>query len=298
MMLRRFIAVAAAAGLLAVGVAACGKSPMQSAAASEPGSSTSTGPSTAPGSARPPWMPPPPETPGPPDLNSCNQAKSLANTTNERLIIVRRAMAVAEDRNYSLSLTNDTVRRAAEAAPLVADSQVKAVVEEYRTGLVQLKQQLEGYRGDRYKILTDIDATTTKLGTASQSLTTLCADATVQHSAAARAATCQKVNESGQRLLLGPMMEINAAGNDAAKLKDAVNKFNAALDAYAADLVKYAGETGDSELRPAMLTAMADTKRMRQAIAPVATDAKKLEALLRSDSFHTGQNQLLAICGS
>lgn len=113
---------------------------------------------------------------------------------------------------------------------------------------------------------------------------------------AARAASCDKI-EKAALALVAPLVDLGKAGTDRAALDAAVKKVNAALDVYAAELTKVAGETGDAELKAAIGTAGTEVQSIKTAITG-AKDAKALQELIDSPTFGARQDELQAMCKS
>lgn len=110
-----------------------------------------------------------------------------------------------------------------------------------------------------------------------------------------RAAACAKYEEAKAKVP-GPVAEIQAAGDDTAKIKIEVGKLQTVLDTFAADLTKISEATADKELQEAFKTAAADTKRFKQTIESTAPNQQSLYDVFVSTDFDKGLQQVEKLC--
>jgi hypothetical protein len=281
----------AAAGALAANVAACGGPDKTDSGATEAAAPSASASGTTTRSPSPAVSLPPP------DKQSCSTGTALAQLVSVR---ITGAKLNLETRfSYAVDSIRDAWDQTAQAKAKVTAAQVKAIVEEYQAGLEPLKTQLEGSSVNRTKLLADLSLLALKFDKVSQQLSVICAESpdAAATAANARSATCTRIEEAGLQLL-GPYMEVAMGGNDPAKLKLAVRNLQQALDAYAAELSKISGETGDRELKAAVDATARDAQMLRRAIGEFSGDQAKLQSILGSETFGTGQAMRDKVCGS
>ncbi|HZM83558.1 MAG TPA: hypothetical protein VFC19_48195 [Candidatus Limnocylindrales bacterium] len=109
-----------------------------------------------------------------------------------------------------------------------------------------------------------------------------------------RSTTCKKITDAGYKLW-EPFMAVAAAGTETAKLKDATPKLIAAIDAFNTEAGKI-GETADSELKAAISVIVSDMQRRQKDLTAAGTDAAKVQSVINSDSYNTGEQQLDTLC--
>lgn len=283
----------AVAGTLAVGAlagtAACGGSTKKETATPDAAASSPAAAGSAAGS------PSPAVSLAPPDKESCNTATALAQLVSVR--VTGAKLNLETQFGYAADSIRDAWKQIEQAKTKVTAAQVKAIVEEYQAGLQPLKTQIDGSSVNKTKLLADLNVVSLKFDKVAQQLSIVCAESPEAAAAAvnARAATCTKVEEAGLKLF-GPYVEVGTAGNDQAKLKVAVANLKAALDGFVADLNKIYGETNDNDLKAAIGATVKDAQKMGMAVIEFGTDPAKLQSILSSETFNTGQAMLEKVC--
>jgi hypothetical protein len=272
----RTISLAVAAGLLTVGVAACGTP------APDNGSQNT----------------PSPTAKAVPDAESCTKGKALALLAGLRMAGVAMALELKTQADAADTM-GDVVDQATQATAKVTDPQVKAIVDEYVSAIDQLKKQLEAPRADTTTLQADVDVATATFDKAEQKLSAICVESAPSPPASGgpRAAACATV-ENATLELVGPMMELGMMGTERAKIEAAAKKVIEALDAYATKLGTAAGETTDSEMKTAITAAATDIQKMKQAVVSAGTDATKLEAAIGDETHGASQEKLQTLCSS
>lgn len=272
--MQRIISVGAVAGLLAIGLAACGDSP------TEPTAATSPTPTVA----------------APPDDESCTQANTLALVAGLRMVGVALALETAGAKDAAEKMA-DVVEQSAQATAKVTDPRVKAVVDEYATLIDDLKKQLETAGGDPAKLQNDVDITLGKFEKAEEKLSALCADKSPQPDAkpAGLAAGCQSF-ETASMSLMDPMIELSTAVETKSGIDAAVKKALNGFDTFIAELKKISAQAAAGEFKTALTGAVTEVETVRASLVAAGKDPAKLKALIDSESESPAMEKIATLC--
>ena len=111
--------------------------------------------------------------------------------------------------------------------------------------------------------------------------------------AVTRADACARIDDAETKLI-GPLMDLSAAGSDPVRIKIAVEKLKDGLDAFAVELIKLRDETAsDKDLNDALGVTITDVVRINRAIDEANYNRQKIESILQADS---GSDPLDKLC--
>jgi len=283
----------AAVGLLAIGLAACGKSPSKPAHAGAGAVDGGTGPAeaaiTSPSSAA---------SKAPlPDKDSCRNATDLFQRLGFRTTTFRQGVQDGEPgvHIYFLRLLPDLVSNTSQVKASTLDARVKTIVEGYQADLEQLKGKLEEAGEDRAKQLAAFDTAVTKHTKASQDLTALCAETLANDGG--RAPTCMKVDEA-EKKFSGPLQDLDAANNDRNRLSIVLPTFNRALDTAVSELRTASDQSVDSQIKTAIARRIADLGQFKNSVSRAGLDGARIDSAISTAAAGTGRTEIDRLCHS